>query len=120
MKNKTNYSIIIPPKIKKDNRLKPNAKLIYGDILFLSIETGFCWASNNYFATQYELTERNVSMLINELKNYDYIDIKIVKDEETKKVLRREIKPLELVEIKQDFKLSEDDEKILEFDWMNS
>lgn len=71
------YYAIIPANVRYDSRLKPNAKLLYGEITALSNKEGFCWAKNEYFADLYKLSERNIQRLICNLKDAGYLEIKI-------------------------------------------
>ena len=48
-----NYYAIIPSNVRYSD-LKPNAKLLYGEITALSNKHGFCFASNKYFANLYK------------------------------------------------------------------
>lgn len=68
--------IIIPDIVKKYKKLNPNAKLLYGDILSLSQQSGYCFANNEYLANIYDFTERTISKLISELLEFGLIDIK--------------------------------------------
>jgi uncharacterized phage protein (TIGR02220 family) len=68
--------IIIPDMVKKAKKLNPNAKLLYGDILSLSQQSGFCFANNKHLAKIYEFTERTISKLISELLEFGLIEIK--------------------------------------------
>jgi uncharacterized phage protein (TIGR02220 family) len=68
--------IIIPDAIKSMQKLNPNAKLLYGDILSLSAQNGYCFASNEYLAKIYGVTTRSISNLISQLFEVRVIDIK--------------------------------------------
>ena len=48
--NEINYYAIIPANVRYDTNLKPNEKLLYGEITALSNQKGFCYAQNQYFA----------------------------------------------------------------------
>ena len=76
MKEKPNYYAIIPAKVRYSN-LKPNAKLLYGEITALSGKTGYCFASNNYFAELYSVSKNTVSRWIGDLKRLGFINIQI-------------------------------------------
>jgi uncharacterized phage protein (TIGR02220 family) len=68
--------IIIPDAIKSMQKLNPNAKLLYGDILSLSAQNGYCFASNEYLSKIYGVTTRSISNLISQLYEFGVIDIK--------------------------------------------
>jgi DNA-binding transcriptional regulator YhcF (GntR family) len=76
MKEKPNYYAIIPAEVRYSN-LKPNAKLLYGEITALSNKTGYCFASNNYFAELYGVSKNTVSRWIADLKRLGFITIEI-------------------------------------------
>ena len=73
---KPNYYAIIPAEVRYSN-LKPNAKLLYGEITALSNKTGYCFASNNYFAELYGVSKNTVSRWIADLKRLGFITIQI-------------------------------------------
>ena len=91
MEENKNYFAIIPSNVRYDNTLKPNEKLLYGEITALSNEKGFCWATNKYFAELYGVHPKTISQWINDLKGKGYIDVKLVKDENTNEIEKREI-----------------------------
>ena len=66
------YYIIIPEKVRYDNRLSAMEKIIYGEVVALSKKHGYCFASNKYFADLYDVTTVSVSRWINNLTNYGY------------------------------------------------
>ncbi len=78
---KKNYYAVIPASVRYDENLKPNAKLMYGEITALSNEKGFCWATNSYFAELYKVNRATVSVWINQLEKNKHIKIKTIKDE---------------------------------------
>ena len=71
------YFVIIPAAVRFDKKLSPNAKLLFGDIWALCNKRGYCWATNGYFAQMYGVRKETISRLINELKDENYINIKI-------------------------------------------
>ena len=79
-----NYYAIIPAQIRYDKDLKPNEKLLYGEISALSNKNGYCNAGNAYFAELYGVHKKTISEWVTRLK-----DISIVTDEDKKIVERR-------------------------------
>ena len=79
MKEKPNYYAIIPANVRYSN-LKPNAKLLYGEITALSNKLGYCFASNTYFADLYDVSKNTVSRWLSDLKKLGFINIMIERD----------------------------------------
>ncbi|MDA0066633.1 helix-turn-helix domain-containing protein [Brachyspira hyodysenteriae] len=77
-----NYFAVIPASVRYDKRLKPLARLLYGEITALCNDKGYCWASNSYFAELYETTNETISRYISQLKEYGYIKIDYNKAEQ--------------------------------------
>ena len=73
MEEKPNYYAIIPAEVRYDKRLKPIARLLYGEITCLSNKEGYCFASNKYFADLYDCTPRAIINYLNDLQEYGYI-----------------------------------------------
>ena len=67
------YYAVIPADVRYDTDLKPNAKLLYGEISALIGPEGYCYASNGYFAQLFSLTEETVSRLVSQLLGKGYI-----------------------------------------------
>ena len=78
---KPNYYAIIPADVRYDDRLTPNAKLLYGEITALSNKKGFCFATNNYFAELYNVSKVSISKWINQLIEFDYLNVQYELDE---------------------------------------
>ena len=76
MKEKPNYYAIIPSDVRYSN-LKPNAKLLYGEITALSNKLGYCFASNSYFAELYGVSKNTVSRWIGDLNKLGFITVQI-------------------------------------------
>ena len=77
---KPNYYAIIPSDVRYDSELKPAAKLLYAEITALANKSGYCTASNQYFADVYQMTDRNIKMLIKQLSDKGYITVVVNKD----------------------------------------
>ena len=82
------YYAVIPAQVRYDRALKPNAKLLYGELTALCNQMGYCWASNDYFAKLYGLTAETISRLIGQLEQRGYIRCEM---EATDKGSRRRI-----------------------------
>lgn len=87
--DKKSYFAVIPADVRYDEKLTPNAKLLYGEITALCNEKGYCWASNSYFAKLYKVSNTSISLWIKQLKDNGYIEIKQIYKEGTKEILNR-------------------------------
>ena len=87
---KNNYYAIIPATVRYNVDLKPNEKLLYGEITALANSKGFCFASNRYFAELYKVTIHTVSQWISHLEKLGYVTIELIKDEK-KEIKERRI-----------------------------
>jgi hypothetical protein len=89
MENKKSYYAIIPANVRYDERLKLLSRMLYGEITALSNEKGYCWATNAYFASLYNTSLRTIKSCISELKEYGYINVKLIYKENSKEVEKR-------------------------------
>ena len=87
MKDNPSYYAIIPANVRYST-LKPNAKLLFGEITALSNKHGYCFASNNYFANLYNVSKNTISSWVSDLKSYGFVNIDIEKDI-NKQIIRR-------------------------------
>lgn len=94
MKEKPNYYAIIPAEVRYDEDLKPNAKLLYGEITALSNKNGYCYATNSYFADLYKVSKVSISNWISQLVEKGYISNEIVYKEGSKEIFNRYLKIL--------------------------
>ena len=88
--SKNNYYAIIPATVRYNKDLKPNEKLLYGEITALANSKGFCFASNRYFAELYKVTIHTVSQWIRKIKKLGYVNIELIKDDK-KEIKERRI-----------------------------
>ena len=86
------YYAVIPANVRYDKNLPANAKLLYGEITALCNATGYCWASNGYFADLYGVSKSSVSGWIGLLADAGYISIEIAYKGYTKQIERRYIR----------------------------
>ena len=77
MMDNPGYYAIIPAIVRYDTRLCANAKLLYGEISALCNESGYCYASNTYFADKYKVDKVSISRWIKQLIDYGYVFSKI-------------------------------------------
>lgn len=73
------YYSITPAVVRYDADLKPNEKLLYGEITALSNKFGYCTASNGYFANLYNAKKETVSRWISHLNKKGYIKVKVIR-----------------------------------------
>lgn len=74
-KQKPGYWAVIPAAVRYDEKLTPNAKLLYAEISSLTDGTGYCFASNAYFQALFSLSERTIQNLLRALQLRGYIRI---------------------------------------------
>lgn len=84
-----NYYAIIPAKVRYDDRLRANEKLLYGEISALSNKDGECWASNSYFAKVYQVTTPAISRWISDLEECGYISVEYIRKNDSKELEKR-------------------------------
>ena len=84
----------IPADILLDEKLTDKEKIILSMIIYLSDETGSCFASNQYIATIVKVTPNRVSKIISSLKNKKYIQVILKYKKESKEIEQRQIIPI--------------------------
>ena len=89
MADHRSYYAIIPANVRYDKRLKPNTKLLYGEITALCNEKGFCWAGNEYFADLYCVNKETISRWISDLIKFGYLNREIIYKEGTNQIINR-------------------------------
>lgn len=89
MENKPNYYAIIPADVRYNKNLKDKAKLLYGEITALSNKDGYCYATNNYFAELYGVSNTTISLLIKDLIKNGYLVSEIIYKDNSKEILHR-------------------------------
>ncbi len=92
MEDKPNYYSVIPAIVRYDNELKPNEKLLYGEITSLTNKNNECWATNSYFARLYNVNSATISRWISHLKEKGYVVVEFIYKNETKEIEKRVIK----------------------------
>ena len=94
MEKKKLKGIWIPLEILENEKLSDKEKLLYSIILSLSLDTGYCYANNRYLSKILNITTGRVSKLISSLKTKSFIEIKMIYEEYSKKIERRDIRPM--------------------------
>ena len=87
MGNPKSYYAVIPANVRYDDDIPANAKLLYGEITALCNDKGYCWASNDYFAKLYNVSNRSITRWIKSLTDKGYIDYLIGPQEGNKRYL---------------------------------
>lgn len=75
----------IPAEILLNEELTDKEKIILSMILYLSDETGSCFASNQYIASIVKVSTNRVSKIISSLKNRKYIQVNLKYKKKVKK-----------------------------------
>ena len=88
---KPTYYAILPAKVRYDETLRPNAKLLYAEITALANSDGFCWAENATLAKYFGVSPKTVSDLISTLTKRGYVTVKVLRDPKTNEVTQRQI-----------------------------
>lgn len=92
MENKKSYYAIIPANVRYDERLTPNAKLLYGEITALCNDKGYCWANNEYFSKLYNVSKNSITNWIKCLVDFGYLTSELKYVDGSKQILGRYIK----------------------------
>lgn len=85
------YYAILPAKVRYDESLRPNAKLLYAEITALATSEGYCWAENATLAKYFGVSPKTVSDLISTLAKRGYVTVKVFRDPKTNEVTKRQI-----------------------------
>lgn len=84
------YSVI-PARVRDDHTLRPNAKLLYGELSALAQAEGYCWAWNARLAETLGISKRTVEGLLKQLRDRGHIRMEVERDPENQEVLCRKI-----------------------------
>ena len=96
----------IPAEILLNNDLSDKEKIILSMILYLSDETGSCFASNKYIASIVNVTSDRVSKIVSSLKEKGYVDVNLKYKIDTKGYVDVNLKyKIDTKEILKDMKL---------------
>lgn len=93
MKKQKLKGLWIPVNILLNEELSDKEKIVLSMILYLSDETGSCFASNKYIASIVNVTSDRVSKIVSSLKKKEYIEVKLKFRTDSKEVESRQIIP---------------------------
>lgn len=108
-KVKRSYYAVLPANIRYDNDITPNAKLLYAEITALCNEKGYCWATNEYFAELYNVSDRTITRLVRQLCDKEYIVIELIDNTKRRIYLKNSINNNLILKNNED----------LNYDWLN-
>lgn len=91
------FYAIIPASVRYDEKLIPNAKLLYGEISAMTGKEGYCWADNSYFAELYDVNVWTISRWISQLEKQGHIKTLLNKIEGNKRKIYIEISSYDLL-----------------------
>ena len=80
-----------------NEELSDKEKNILSMVLYLSKDTGHCFATNNYFSDILNVTVVSISRIINSLKKKNYIKVDMKYKSNSKEIENRQIIPLNKV-----------------------
>jgi DNA-binding transcriptional regulator YhcF (GntR family) len=75
MENHPSYFGFITAEVRYDAELTGDEKILYAEITALSNKHGYCYATNDYFARLFSVTDVTVSRRLKKLKSKGYINI---------------------------------------------
>lgn len=84
-----NYYAILPATVRYNKNLKPNEKILFSEISALTNKDGICYASNEYFASLYNVSRVSVSQWISNLEKERLIDREIIYKDNSKEIKAR-------------------------------
>lgn len=70
-----NKYLKIPKIIVDSKKICSSSKILYGYILLLCHQNGYCYATNKFLAKTLNVTSRTITRLIKELKDSNFIKI---------------------------------------------
>lgn len=84
----------IPVEILLNNDLSDKEKIVLSMVLYLSDDTGSCFASNKYIASIVNVTSDRVSKIVSSLKEKEYIKVDLKYKKDSKEIEERQIIPI--------------------------
>ena len=73
VKKEINAGVLLS-NIRSDTDITGNEKLLLSEIVGLAAKRGYCWATNRYFAAEYNVSARTIINWINHLVEIGYLN----------------------------------------------
>ena len=111
------YYTILPARVRYNKELSYGARLLYSDILALSNnDKGYCYATNEYFASAYDVTNATIVGWIKSLIDNNLIRRDIIYKSDSKEVEQRRLYVVDrdILSIKLTFKEEPQAEEVVE------
>ena len=86
---KPNFYAVLPADVRYDEKIPPNAKLLYAEISALIGKEGFCYAGNAYFTEAFGFSEKTIARLIASLEDSGYVKRVISRDKKGQVDMRK-------------------------------
>ena len=86
--------VYVPGKVLHHPDLTKTQAILYGRILALSNQEGYCWASNKWLADDLQCTPRTTRRHLNVLEENKFLRREVERDEDTSEVVSRRLYPL--------------------------
>lgn len=84
--------VVIPSAVLDDRRIKAAEKIFFAEIMALSNNTGYCYATNTYFRALYDVSVTTLQGWLANLKKCGYVKIDIIRNDDNS-VKERRITP---------------------------
>ena len=80
---------ILTARVRYSEHLSDFEKILFSEISALTEKNGYCYAKNAYFEQVFNKTKSTIQRALRNLKNFDFIEIEILKDEKNEIIERR-------------------------------
>ena len=90
-KTSSHFYILIPSEVITNSELTDGAKLLYGEVLFLSSRKDYCFATNDYFAKLNSVSKRTVNNWLLELRKAGLVSSEIIRNAYNRQVENRKL-----------------------------
>jgi len=91
MKEQPNYYSILTADVRYSKELNFFEKVLYADITALTNKSGYCSATNGYFAEIFDKSKETISRAISKFEKLGFLKVIILRDETTKEVIKRRL-----------------------------